>query len=118
MRVEADKTRRRWFFTSESWPRQDRAGLTLNSWTRLIYFVSRGVATYGSISQSRAGYRPSVSMCSYNARGWEYMGVIPWLLPKIQAKSGYYYALSLSMFRIEVELSFEFITACLDVGWS
>ena len=56
---------------------------------RLIYFVSRGVATYGSISQSRAGYRACVSMCSYNARGWEYMGVIPWLLPRIQAKSGY-----------------------------
>ena len=35
VRVKADKIRRRWFFTSESWPRQDRAGLTLNPWNRL-----------------------------------------------------------------------------------
>ena len=28
-------------FTSEISPRQDRTGLMLNSWTRLIYFVSR-----------------------------------------------------------------------------
>ena len=42
---------------------------------------------------SDAGYRACVSMCSYNARGWEYTGVIPWMLPRIHAKSGYVRAL-------------------------
>ena len=41
---------------------------------------------YGSISQSSVGYRSCVSMCSYSAQKVEYMGVIPWLLPRIQAK--------------------------------
>ena len=48
------------------------------SWTnapRLIYFVSRGCGYVGLISQSRAGYRACVSMCSYNARGLKYMAV-------------------------------------------